>query len=187
MRLSVRTIVRAEAAAVAFAMIGVATPAAAGTEPSAAVCHFEAHETTTQGGNWITPGSARNETLQPGAISCVGTVGGKRLAEAPGTISYWYVGGTEPPATVVGGENCVAWGGRGEMNVNLPLAAGGHINLTGGFTARGLGLAGVLLAHPAGTTVSGLLHFRPEPDQTDQDCLRKPFNRFITNGEIVII
>ena len=58
MRPSVRTTVRAEVVAVAFAMIGGAAPAAAGTGPSAAVCRFEAHETTTQGGNWITPGSA---------------------------------------------------------------------------------------------------------------------------------
>jgi hypothetical protein len=183
----VRTTVRAEAATIAFALAAVAAPAASAVEPSGAVCRFETHETTTEGGNWITPGSARNETLQPGTITCVGSVGGKRLAERPGTISYWYVGGTQPPATAVGGENCVAWGGHGEMIVNLPLAAGGHMNLTGGFTARGVGLAGVLLGHPAGTTVSGPIHFRPEPDQTDQDCVRKPYNHFIANGEIVII
>jgi len=151
-----------------------------------AVCRFETHETTTEGGNWVTPGHARNETLQPGTIDCLGTVAGRQLAEHSGTISYWYIGGTQPPGSTVGGENCVAWGGHGELTVSLPLADGSLMTLVGKFTARGLGMAGLTLGRLGNTEFVALAEFRPEPDHLDEDCVRKPLNHFIADAEMLI-
>lgn len=170
------------AAGIQLALGCALSPAeAVGGDGTAAVCSYEAHETTTEGGNWVTPGPARNETLTPGTVTCVGTVQGRRLVPTPGDISYWYIGGTQPPATALGGEACQAWGGHGEMTMTLPTV-GGEVTLTGGFTARGSGVAGLMEGTLGQARMVMVIHFRPEPDRLDEDCVRKPINHFIANA-----
>jgi hypothetical protein len=82
----------------------------------------------------------------------------------------------------VGGETCQAWGGHGEITLTLPLHDGGHTTLTGGFTARGSEFGGLWLGQFGKAQLAMAVHFRPEAEHVDQDCVRKPYNHFVATA-----
>jgi hypothetical protein len=151
-----------------------------------AVCRYEAHAHVVGGDNQLTPGPVVDETVRPGRIECQGALAGRPLAATPGTIAWHYIGGTAPAPKALGGDGCATWGGDGQMTLRLPLADGGRLALDGPFTAAGVAAAGVLRARFGAVTFSGPVYIRPEPGHEDQDCVTKPFNRFIVNGEMLV-
>lgn len=149
---------------------------------TAATCAYEAHEIGSPGLSLIVPTRGHNVTVPPAAIQCLGVVGGRALAAAPGTIFYTATYGTGT-LTKDGGDTCVLGSGDGWMRLSLPAVHGGAISLEGPFQWEAVWLAGVLRGQLGQLRMDMALQFRPDPAYPKEDCVQEPLRHFITTGQ----